>query len=96
MNQKKIGLLLKELRKERNLTQEQLAEHFNISSRSVSRWETGNNLPDLDILIELSSPRCCTPLPLILFLPFPCSCPHSSFLRQAFPGDQLRKDQTVQ
>ena len=54
MNQKKIGLLLKELRKEKNLTQEQLAEQFNISSRSVSRWETGTNLPDLSILVELA------------------------------------------
>lgn len=54
MDQKKIGLFLKELRKERNLTQEQLAEKFNISSRSVSRWETGTNLPDLSILVELA------------------------------------------
>ena len=54
MNQEKTGLFLKELRKERKLTQEQLAEHFNISSRSVSRWETGTNLPDLTILVELA------------------------------------------
>lgn len=54
MNQKKIGLFLKELRKEKNLTQEQLAEKFNISSRSVSRWETGTNLPDLSILVEIA------------------------------------------
>lgn len=54
MNQKKIGLFLKELRKEQNLTQEQLADKFGISSRSVSRWETGTNLPDLSILVELS------------------------------------------
>ena len=54
MNQKNIGLFLKELRKEKNLTQEQLAEKFNISSRSVSRWETGTNLPDLSILVELA------------------------------------------
>ena len=54
MDQKKTGMLLKELRKEMNLTQEQLAEKFNISSRSVSRWETGTNLPDLSILVELA------------------------------------------
>lgn len=54
MDQKKIGLFLKELRKEQNLTQEQLADKFNISSRSVSRWETGTNLPDLSILVELA------------------------------------------
>lgn len=54
MDMKKIGNFLKELRKEKELTQEQLAEIFNVSRRTVSRWETGNNIPDLDILIELS------------------------------------------
>ena len=54
MNQIKIGEFLKELRKEKGLTQEQLAEQFNVSRRSVSRWETGNNMPDLDTLIEMA------------------------------------------
>ncbi len=54
MNQVKIGEFLRELRKGKGLTQEQLAEQFNISRRSVSRWETGSNLPDLDILIEMT------------------------------------------
>ena len=54
MDQIKIGEFLKELRKEKGLTQEQLAEQFNVSRRSVSRWETGSNLPDLDILIEMA------------------------------------------
>ncbi|MGI6669740.1 MAG: helix-turn-helix domain-containing protein [Acetivibrionales bacterium] len=54
MDQKKIGSFLKELRKEKKLTQEQLAEQFHVSNRTVSRWETGSNMPDLDILIELS------------------------------------------
>ena len=54
MDQQKIGRFLKELRKEKNLTQEQLAEILNVSGRSVSRWETGNNMPDLSVLVELS------------------------------------------
>ncbi len=54
MNQKKIGVFLKELRKEKNLTQEQLPEHFNVFNRSVSRWENGYNMPDLSMLVELS------------------------------------------
>ena len=54
MDQKKIGSFLKELRKEKEMTQEQIAEQFNISSRTVSRWENGNNMPDLDVLIEIS------------------------------------------
>ena len=54
MDQMKIGSFLKELRKEKGMTQEQLAEQLNISNRSVSRWETGNNLPDLSMLIILA------------------------------------------
>ena len=54
MDLKKTGSLLRELRKENNLTQEQLAEKLNVARRTVSRWETGNNLPDLDVLIELA------------------------------------------
>ncbi len=54
MNQRKIGNFLKDLRKSKGLTQEQLAEEFNVSSRTVSRWETGSNMPDLGILIEIA------------------------------------------
>lgn len=55
VDQKRIGSFLKKLRKEKELTQEQLAEHFNISDRTVSRWENGNNMPDLSILVELAN-----------------------------------------
>lgn len=54
MDQAKIGGFLKTLRKEKNLTQEQLAEELRVARRTVSRWETGSNLPDLDVLVELS------------------------------------------
>ena len=54
MDQIKIGSFLKELRREKGVTQEQLAEQLNISNRSVSRWETGSNLPDLSMLITLA------------------------------------------
>ena len=54
MDQVKIGEFLKELRKEKGFTQEQLAEQFNVSRRSVSRWETGSNMPDLSILVDLA------------------------------------------
>ena len=54
MDQKQIGSFLKELRKERKLTQEQLAEKLNVSGRTVSRWETGNNMPDISLLLEIS------------------------------------------
>lgn len=54
MDSKKFGGFLKELRGEKGLTQEQLAEKYGVSNRAVSRWETGANMPDLDILIQLS------------------------------------------
>ena len=54
MDQQKIGLFLKELRKGKGITQEQLADKFSVSSRTVSRWENGINMPDLDILIDIS------------------------------------------
>lgn len=54
MDQKKIGCFLKELRKEKGITQEQAAEQFGVAQRTVSRWETGNNMPDLSMLVELA------------------------------------------
>ena len=54
MDQQKIGEFLKRLRREKGLTQEQLAERFFVSSRTVSRWETGSNLPDVGTLIDLA------------------------------------------
>jgi len=44
IDQVKIGGFLRELRKEKKLTQEELAEKFGVSSRSVSRWENGGSL----------------------------------------------------
>ena len=54
MNQKKIGSFLKELRKEKGITQEEFAEKLNVSGRSVSRWETGSNMPDISLLVEIA------------------------------------------
>lgn len=54
MDQKKIGQFLKGLRKERGVTQGQLAEILGVSDRSISRWENGVTMPDLDLLIELA------------------------------------------
>lgn len=54
MDQKKAGLFLKALRKEKDMTQEVLAESLNVSSRTISRWETGSNMPDISLLVELA------------------------------------------
>ena len=43
VDQAKIGSFLKELRKEKKLTQEQIAEQFGVASRTVSRWENAKN-----------------------------------------------------
>ena len=54
MDQIQIGSFLKTLRLEKSLTQEQLAEQFGVTGRTVSRWENGNNMPDISILVELA------------------------------------------
>ena len=54
MDQIRIGAFLKALRKEKGLTQEQLAEKLAVSGRTVSRWETGSNMPDIGMLVVLA------------------------------------------
>lgn len=54
MDQKKIGSFLRELRKEKGFTQDELAEKMGVSRKTVSRWETGNNLPDISLLVKLA------------------------------------------
>lgn len=53
MNQNDIGKFIAKCRKEKNLTQAQLAEQLNITDRAVSKWETGNSMPDSSIMLEL-------------------------------------------
>lgn len=54
MDQKRIGSFLRVLRTEQQLTQEQLAEALHVTARTVSRWETGSNMPDISTLVELA------------------------------------------
>lgn len=54
MNQQKIGQFLRELRKEKGLTQEQLSKVFGVTNRSLSRWENGVNMPDFDLVMEIA------------------------------------------
>ena len=54
MDQKKTGSFLRELRKEHGITQEQFAEKLGVSARTISRWETGNNMPDISLLSEIA------------------------------------------
>ena len=54
MDCKKVGELIAQLRKDKNITQKQLADRLNISDRAVSKWERGLGLPDVSILSEVA------------------------------------------
>ena len=49
----KIGRFIANLRKDKKLTQEQLAEKLMVTDRAVSKWERGLSLPDASKMIEL-------------------------------------------
>lgn len=53
MDQSKIGKFIMARRRERGLTQAQLAEKLHITDRAVSKWETGKSLPDSSIMLAL-------------------------------------------
>lgn len=54
MNQENIGNLIKTLRKEKNLTQKELADLLGVTYQAVSKWENGKNIPDIAILKKIS------------------------------------------
>ncbi len=54
MDQIKIGSFLKQLRKEKGITQDEFAEKLGVSNRTVSRWETGSNVPDISLLVDIA------------------------------------------
>ena len=53
MNQIKTGNYIAGLRKEKNMTQRELAERINVSDKTISKWETGKSMPDLDCIGKL-------------------------------------------
>lgn len=54
MDQIKIGKFIAELRKEKCMTQEQLGEKLGVTNKTISRWENGNYMPDVEMLSLLS------------------------------------------
>lgn len=54
MTSKECGGFISELRKEKKLTQKELAEKINVSDKAISRWETGKGYPDVTSLVSLS------------------------------------------
>ena len=55
MDVQKIGAFLAELRKERNLTQDELGMQIGVTNKTISRWENGNYLPPVEMLQILSN-----------------------------------------
>ena len=53
MEQAMIGKFISACRKEKGLTQMQLAEKLNITNRAVSKWETGKSMPDVSLMLDL-------------------------------------------
>ena len=53
MDQVKTGKFIQKMRKERHLTQRQVADKLNISDKTVSKWETGNGLPEVGLMLPL-------------------------------------------
>ena len=53
MDQVKIGKFIKEKRKEKKITQSELAEKLNVTDRAISKWENGICMPDSGIIPEL-------------------------------------------
>ena len=55
MNQEKIGKFIAELRKEKNMTQQELADKIGVTDRAISNWENGRRLPDLSLIKVVAS-----------------------------------------
>lgn len=55
MDYSKVGRLISNLRKEKNMTQKELADIMNLSDRTISKWERGIGCPDVSLLHELSN-----------------------------------------
>lgn len=54
MDARKTGRFIAEKRKEKNMSQNELAEHLHITDKAISKWERGLSFPDITILIPLS------------------------------------------
>lgn len=54
MEQSKIGKFIGQVRKDKNMKQKELADILNVTSKTISRWETGKYMPDLSLFTEIS------------------------------------------
>ena len=65
MNQEKFGKFIRELRNEKEMTQQELADKIGVSDRAISKWENGRGMPDISLLIPLSNALNITVLELL-------------------------------
>jgi len=54
MNQEKVGKFIAKCRKEKNMTQQELADRLGITDKAISKWENGRSMPDIGFLEPLS------------------------------------------
>ena len=54
MDIEKVSNLIRQKRKEKGFTQEELARHLNVTEKAISRWETGRGTPDISLLVPLA------------------------------------------
>ena len=54
MKENNLGTIISKLRKEKGLTQKDLADRLNVSDKAVSRWETGGSSPNMDMIFRIS------------------------------------------
>jgi len=54
INKTEVGQRIANLRKNLEFSQAEFAEKLNVSTQAVSKWETGNSLPDVDVLLNMS------------------------------------------
>ena len=73
MNTYVTGAAVKELREVRKMTQAELAEKIGVSSKTVSKWETGKGLPDISLLQPLAQALGISVIELIDLTGFECS-----------------------
>ena len=57
MNQYVTGTMIRRLREERKMTQQQLADLINVSDKTISKWETGRGYPDISLIEPLAGAR---------------------------------------
>lgn len=77
MNQQKTGIFIAGCRKEKGMTQGQLAQRLGITDKAVSKWETGKSMPDLSLFIPL-----CTILEITL---------NELFAGERIPTEQIKE-----